>query len=100
VATLVGLLAGLVTLRDGGHFYVGIHGQIDQLDRRQHFLQLPPGIQTIQNGHGNIEYDYVRPQFASNPHQGATIADDSDYIKFGFEKSLTQFCHKIMIVGN
>src|SRR5208283_5856300 len=66
----------------------------------EQFFHLPPGIQAIQNGHGDIDHDHVRLQFAGCTHQSTAIADHSDYIKFGFEKSLAQFRHQIVIIGD
>jgi hypothetical protein len=61
---------------------------------------LPPRVQAIQNGHGNIKHDYVLPQFAGSAYQGATVKDDSNHIKLGFEKALAQFGYQFVIVGN
>ncbi len=74
--------------RLSGQLDVGIHGQIHQLDGRHYFLHLLACIQTIQNGHGDIEHDQVRLQFGSSTHQGAAIADNSDHVKLRLEKPL------------
>src|ERR1017187_9179752 len=83
-----------------GHFCVGIHSHIDQLDGGQHFLHLPPRVQTIENRHGDIYDDHVRLQFAGGTHQGATVAHGSDHVKLCFEKPLAQLGHQIVVVGN
>ena len=70
-----------------GHFQVGIHGQVDQLDGGQHFLHLPARVQAVQDGHGHIDHDtsgFNSPAARTRARPSLTIPTTSNSVSRSF----------------
>src|SRR5271166_1045877 len=70
------------------HGEIGIftHREEDQPDLGHKALQLTGGVETVEQWHGNVEDDDIRPNLGGKCEQGTTISDAPDDVATGFEQ--------------
>ncbi len=78
--------------------HIGVHGKEDDLDLSVSFLYLPDRINAVQERHGDVRHDHVRPQLFRRGEQSASVLDDPHKLEFRLQEAFEAFGHDPVIV--
>src|SRR5512135_287404 len=78
--------------------HIGVHGKEDNLDLVVDFFDLPDGIDAVQERHGDVRHDHVRPQLRRCGEQRAAVLDDANKLELRLKQAFEAFGHDPVIV--
>ena len=79
-------------------FRISVHGNDNDLALRYQCPQLPRGVDTIQQRHGDVEQDSVRLEPDGGLQQLSTVLDGADDLKVAFQQRTNAFKKENVIV--
>src|SRR5215813_15168797 len=83
----------------GRELRLGVHGQENDLGRNPVTLEMPRGVKTVQQRHGNVRHNHVGLEFLRGVQQRASVADRADKFELVFKQASQSFRHDGVIIS-